>query len=256
MSRAPGETPNEASFAPGEPGGAGQAAPGNPYEPPAPNPPPAPRLRVSYGAPVTPTGQFGFYVHANGTGAVISKGAWLPDICVKCGTAEALTRRTLFFGYTPWWLYATACLGLLPFYVAQSAQITGGGASMCLCARCRSRYAWGVRARNVIALPILFWYLLVVGVFLMLGEGLLVAFASFVIAILLWLPLIGLAALVVTKFANPRTLVASEMAPFGMTLEGMHPEALRASVAYAAAYGGVVAQAPGQPYAPPPGYGR
>ncbi|GEM_PF-6800911 len=32
-------------------------------------------------------------------------------------------------------------------------------------------------------------------------------------------PLVGLAALVVTKFSNPPMLVASEVAPFGMTLE-------------------------------------
>ena len=59
------------------PGGSGQAVTANPYELPAP-PQVAPRLRGSYGAPVTPTGQFGFYVHANGTGAVISKGRGSP----------------------------------------------------------------------------------------------------------------------------------------------------------------------------------
>ncbi len=248
MNQASGDGPSEPGSAQS---GSGSEVTANPYEPPQP-PQVRPRVRVSYGAPVTPTGQPGFYVHANGTGAVISKGAWLPDICVKCGSVESLTRKQRFFGYTPWWHYATACLGLIPFYAVQSST-PGGGVWMCLCARCTSRYAWGARARNVIAVPILAWYLLVVCVYAMMSEGLLVAGAFFVMAMILWLPLVGLAALVVTKFSNPRMLVASEMAPFGMTLEGMDPDALRASVGYAAAYGGVVAPGTWQ-YAPPPGY--
>lgn len=193
--------------------------------------------------------QAGFTIVAHGADAVVSKGAWFPDVCVKCGGREALKRRTMFFAHRPWWVYLTACLGLIP-YVALSGSLQNGWVSATLCGRCGTRHFLGEQSRAAIAVPILAWYALIVTLrFAVDGwiPGALVAL------LVVALPLsVVFALLVITQFSNPRVLVAKDIGWQTITLAGVDGDALRYAVAYAAYYGRPQGAPTG--YSAPPGY--
>jgi hypothetical protein len=104
----------------------------NPYAPPGMQPPPA---MPAYGAPawVPPT--------IEGDRITVSKMAWWPACCVKCGATTPLKGRSQLFAYVPPWTYALLPLGLLPAAIVQMALTKRATITLPVCPTCDGRWS-------------------------------------------------------------------------------------------------------------------
>lgn len=226
--------------------------PPNPYAPPT---EPQAIPHAWHGAPWQAYARPNPTFRTHGTDAIITIGAYLPDVCVKCCRKEGLTRRSFPLTRHPTWLYGLLALGLLPYFVVRSG-FARGWASFCLCGYCYTRYQNAGLAKWVVALPVLTWTSMLGSLWALGLEGLEEEAAlSFVVSLFLFLVTAGLAWLVLSQFSGPRTIHLEEVIFREMRVSGFDRDALADCAAYAAYWANAQAHPwPAQASYPAPEY--
>lgn len=81
----------------------------------------------------------GYSAHLDGKALVLSHDAPLPDVCMKCGAHDGITRRAVIFSWSPLWVrYLVFCLvGVL----LQLLMRVRASFAVPLCMPCNARWA-------------------------------------------------------------------------------------------------------------------
>ena len=81
----------------------------------------------------------GYAAHLDGKALVLSHDALLPDVCMKCGSHDGITRREVIFSWSPVWVrYLIFCIiGVL----LQLLMRVRASFIVPLCARCNARWS-------------------------------------------------------------------------------------------------------------------
>jgi hypothetical protein len=76
----------------------------------------------------------------DGDAVTLSKLAWWPPCCVKCGTTEGLGPRVQKYAWVPPWTYLLIPLGLLPAALVQMMLTKRAALTHGICAPCNARW--------------------------------------------------------------------------------------------------------------------
>jgi hypothetical protein len=76
----------------------------------------------------------------DGDAVTLSKLAWWPPCCVKCGTTEGLGPRVQKYVWVPPWTYLLIPLGLLPAALVQMVLTKRAALTHGICAPCNARW--------------------------------------------------------------------------------------------------------------------
>lgn len=169
-----------------------------------------------------------FLAARSGADLIVQKSAPLPEVCVKCGKRDRLTRKQTRFAWTPPWIYATALLSVLIMAILAAVLQKRGALSLPLCPECRSR--WTKARLAGVATAFGFFGILIGMIALFVNEMPILGCLS--IAALIGLPL-GVS----FGYIRPRTLRPRVINDQALTLIGVHPDAIDA-ILQAAGEGG------------------
>lgn len=122
---------------------------GSPYAPP-PGPFPPPPMNVAWSS----------QAYMSGPALVLTKGATLPDVCMKCGARHGLTHRRHTFAWSPPWVWATAVFGLAIVFILMFAMRKTASYSFPICDACNKKWNQGRLFFGLSFLPGLFVMLL------------------------------------------------------------------------------------------------
>jgi hypothetical protein len=185
----------------------------NPFAPP----------KADLSAPVVPPG--GFYALQAGPLLVVAKGAPLPDICMKCGTKEDLTRKLRTFMYTPPWVYFLVFINLLVCMIVALIVRKTGKLSVPLCRDCASRWTWAAVSWGLSIVWLIFGSVFAI---MFMVSDLHPAVGLFILVTAIGAPIAANYVLL-----RPRTIISPKVTNEHIHLRGVDPEAtiavLRAS---------------------------
>jgi len=148
-----------------------------------------------------------------GKAVVVPKGAYLPNLCVKCATAEGLTRKNHKFAWTPVWARVMIAFCTIGGIVAILVTTKRAALELPFCAPCLKRLS---NARWLAAAAAIVTVLIFLGVFLVPDQ-------------LAWLPavlaLVGLIGLIVVLAAvvRPRGVQCNKIDATSISLLGIDP---------------------------------
>ncbi len=169
-----------------------------------------------YASPAAPGGGYGSGGSARleGDVLVVTKDAALPNVCIKCGTHDAITRRQAKFQWTPVWARLSIVLCTIGGLIAILVTTKRGSLSLPLCVPCNQR--WG----QAVAMLVVGIVALVGSIFLltMSREDPAIAFGGFGAAFVFFL-------VVMLAFVKPRMLQVDKIDDREIRLKGFHPGA-------------------------------
>lgn len=184
----------------------------HPYSPPQPAPPGF--------APYPPQGLTAPLVE--GDRVTLSKFAWWPACCVKCGAMTGLQPRVQNYGWVPPWAYLLLPLGLLPALIVLLAFTKRAALTHPVCAPCNARWTAANAAKRASLLVPIFGS--IAG---LLAGGWLGSTAVMVLAGLLFFPgILVFPLLAHFLLVRPRTLRALFIDDHVVKLAGVSPAAL------------------------------
>jgi hypothetical protein len=159
----------------------------------------------------------GYRAYLDGTNLVLSTTASLPPVCVKCATADGVTRRHQKFRFTPPWVIALLMVCTLGAVIAMAVTTKRAELSLPICEPCNTR--WG-SAKWAFGLSI--GGLIVAGALLGVMSD-----TSGPSVILFGLVVLAIVAVVVVgiTITKPRTLQVKKIDKEMITLIGVHPNA-------------------------------
>jgi len=82
-----------------------------------------------------------------------------PVACVKCGTAEHLSRQRFEKTYTPKWVYVGLLFGLFPAAILMLFANKKHRLKVCFCSACWNRYHKAMIISNLLAVPCLLLFI-------------------------------------------------------------------------------------------------
>jgi hypothetical protein len=166
-----------------------------------------------------------FMAARSGRDLIVQKAAPLPDVCVKCGRRDGITRKNVRFSWTPPWIFATALISILITAILSAILTKRGNLDLPLCPECRGRWGKATAAAVLSGLWVVFGFIFMI-----------VAFANEVpaLGILFALSLLGVPLGVGLGYVRPRRLYARKIDDPTITLVGVHSDSLDAIVHAAA----------------------
>jgi hypothetical protein len=176
-------------------------------------------------------------VREDGDLLVVSHGARLPDVCVRCGARDDIVRRLEVMHHARPWTWLLLCLGVLGV-VAFSLLQRSAGVVLPICIVCDARWRRIVRLRNWATLAMLPISLLAFGAFAAEARGVLPAGGGGgALAVLFALVAAWAALMAALRLGKGRglTVTAASIDRDFLFLRGVPAEARRALVADAAA---------------------
>jgi hypothetical protein len=161
---------------------------------------------------------------------VVSQGAHLAGVCVKCGTSEAIRPRFEVLQHAPSWTYALLPLGPLGIIAAAFLQ-RSGGVTLPICPACDERWRRAARRRSRVTLVLMPLTAAMVGAFVAEARGVLPEGAGAWVALVL--VLVWVAAFAAVRLGKGRLamVTAAGIDREILLLRGVHPDARRALVA-------------------------
>jgi len=171
---------------------------------------------------------------------VVEKNARLPDVCLKCGAVQGLTRRRQKFQHSPWWVSLLfAPTGLLAFQDTGFSMLAPWGPvlgmilalagtkhatlDLALCARCRRRWTAAILAMvAAVMAPFIGVLVLVASILRALSAAVRpsISTGAGIFALSVLVPIV-----IYFAYVGPRLLGVERIDAKTITLARVHPDA-------------------------------